>query len=289
MQLLRADDLGTRPCSVGEPTAVLSIDVESDYSSRRYEALARLGDFLGVVRRLDVPVTAFVEGQFFENRPAVCESLLEAGVDIQLHCYDHTKTGDDVADLARSVDAYHRFVGRAPEGYRAHSCRLTAALASALIESGFKWDSSILPGLGYGGNPERRFRAGDYFVIGERLLEFPLATWRPIRIPLTHAYRALLKRPGEAVFRRVCRYPQLLVYNTHMTDLVWTASLTTSPIPKVRKVLHAYKWGFNRSDSFGALERFVREVRSRGYRLRAMSDLYRDLAPAARFAGAGAR
>lgn len=288
-RLLRAHDFETRRYSIEAPTTLVSIDVESDYSSRRYEALARLGDFIRVAKDLQLPVTAFVEGQFFDNRRAVCESLLEAGMDVQLHCYDHTKLGDDADDLERSVEAYARFVGRPPEGYRAHSCRLTAVLAKALIADGFKWDSSILPGIGYGGNGDKGFQTGDYFVIGGRLVEFPLATWRPIRIPLTHAYRSLLKRPGEAIFRRVCRYPRLLVYNMHMTDLVWSASLTTSPIPRVRKVLHSYKWGWSRTDSFHSLARFVGDIRSKGYRLSSISEFYREVAPAALAAEAGVR
>ena len=120
-RLVAPGDIPVRPGRIGRRVAAFSIDVEPDYNSRQYEALGRLADMLEVVRELELPLTAFVEGQFFENRRDVPERLVAAGVDVQLHCYDHLGPGDEPEDLAHSVEAYGAFMGCRPEGYRAHT------------------------------------------------------------------------------------------------------------------------------------------------------------------------
>jgi peptidoglycan/xylan/chitin deacetylase (PgdA/CDA1 family) len=277
VRLIRPDELSVRAGYVARRTAAISIDVESDYNSRQYEALGRLDDLLTVVRELDVPLTAFVEGQFFENRPAVCARLLEAGADVQLHCYDHLGPGDGPADLARSVRAYERFVGRRPTGYRAHTYRLTPELYRALVDEGFDWDSSVLPGLAQGGNFRREFRAGDYFVLDDRLVEFPVATWPRVPIPLIHSYRLMVRPVGEAILRGLFGYPKLIVYDMHMADLVWSGSLRRSPLPAHVRLLYRYMWAGNRPDSFGSLRRFVAGLRRRGYRFQSLESLHREV------------
>ena len=75
--------------------AVLSIDVEHDYNGERTDALDRLPDLIDVVRRAGLPLTAFVEGRLFVERPDICACLVEAGADLQLHCHDHRDPGVD--------------------------------------------------------------------------------------------------------------------------------------------------------------------------------------------------
>lgn len=274
MRLLQASDVDVRVEYLQRPTAVLSIDVESDYGSPQCEALGRLDDLLRVIAELNVPLTAFVEGQFFANRPDVCAKLVSAGVDVQLHCFDHLKDGDDPADLGRGVEAYHRYMGRLPTGYRAHTYRLTQPLFASLKEHGFHWDSSILPAIARGGNRAAAFWRGDYCVLDESIHEFPLATWPTIQLPIIHSYRLLIGRPTEHMFRRIFGLPKLVIYDMHMADLVWSRSLDASPLPSHVKWLYRYMWGFNRGDTFGSLRRFVHYLRSRRYEFRSMSDLY---------------
>jgi hypothetical protein len=99
--------------------------------------------------------------------------------------------------------------------------RLTPALADALIDLGFRWDASIMRAWGFGRNADRAFRDGDYFVMGERLLEFPMGAWRRVRLPLNHPYTLLAGRVGGRILRTMCGPSGMLVaYNVHMTDLL---------------------------------------------------------------------
>ena len=211
---------------------------------------------------------------------------MSAGADVQLHCWDHRSWGDGVEDLRRSTEAYRRFLGRAPEGYRAHTYRLTPELVTALMANGFRWDSSILPAMAHGGHTGWRGVRADYFVLGERLVEFPLAVWPTIGIPLTHSYRLLLKPVGEALFRRLVGWPRTVVYDMHMADLVWTKSLGGSPLPPHVKAMYRYMWGTNRRDSFASLRAFVTDLRRGGYRFTTLGELYREVAPVGAIASA---
>ena len=252
---------------VGRPSptraAVLSIDVEHDYNGDRTDALDRLPDLLAAVRDAELPLTAFVEGRLFAKRPDLCARLVEADADLQLHCHDHRDWGDSAETLGRSVAAYGSFVGVPPRGYRAHTYRLTEALLSAVVAAGFAWDSSILPGFGRGNHRHPAFRRGDYFVIDDALLEFPVASWRALGIPFTHPYRQLMGGFAESLLHRAASLPRLLVYSAHMVDLVPDGRIAQSPLPLWLKGGHALsrrgRRGFE--DLIGLAER----LRERGY------------------------
>ena len=247
--------------------AVFSIDVEHDYNGERTDALDRLPDLLAAVRRAELPLTAFVEGRLFTKRPDLCAQLVQAGVDVQLHCHDHRDSGDSAESLGCGIAAYRSFVGHPPSGYRAHTYRLTEALLSAVVSEGFVWDSSILPGFGLGNNRHPAFRrdgtlrASDYFVIDDALIEFPVASWRALGIPFTHSYRQLMGRFVESLLDRALSLPRLLVYDMHMVDLVPDGRIGQSPLPLWLKGGHALvrrrRRGFD--DLIGLAER-LREL-----------------------------
>lgn len=266
------------PRWIDRPTALVSVDLESDFGSGLDEALSQAPRLLDLLARLGVPLTAFVEGQFFERRRPLCRMLFEAGVDVQLHCYDHAEPGDTPGSLRRGVAAFADFCGRAPDGYRAHTYHLTNALYETLLEEGFRWDSSLMRGLGQGRNRHAAFRRGDYFVVGGQLHEFPISRWRGLPLPLNHPYRLLVRAPGEAALWALAGPERLLVYNLHMTDLVRCGSLGSSPITGLPRLLFRYMWAGRGGDTFGSLESFLTRVREAGWVFRSTQGLYESLA-----------
>lgn len=264
--------------SIDRPTALVSIDLETDYGSGLDEALAQTDRLLDLLARMSVPLTAFVEGQFFERRRPLCRLLLDAGVDVQLHCYDHAEPGDSPDSLRRGALAFEDFCGRAPDGYRAHTYHLAHDLYETLLDRGFKWDSSLMRGVGQGRNRHRAFRRGDYFVLGGRLIEFPISRWRGLPLALNHPYRLLL---GSALDRTLwaCAGPErLLTYNVHMTDLVRCRSLGPSPITGLPRLFLRYMWAGQGADTFGSLESFLARVRQGGWVFSSTQALYERLA-----------
>lgn len=279
MELLDPRDIDVEPRTLDERVATFSIDIETDYGTGRTEALSQTDRFLDLVAALDVPLTAFVEGQFFENRRELCRLLLDRGVDVQLHCFDHSLPGDTAEMLRRGAAAYSDFCGHPPRGYRAHTYRLTTELYETLVELDFRWDSSLMTALAQGRNTHPEFQEGDYFVLDGCLMVFPMGRWRVVPIAFNHSYRLLLKSPGEAIFRTAFGPRRFVAYNVHMTDLVRNDSLASAKRSPVSRLLHRYLWSTHGSDTFGSFRSAVKYLRRLGYRFEATDDLCRRLTP----------
>lgn len=276
-RLVGSEHVAIEPRWLQQPVALLSIDVETDYGTGHTEALSRLPRLLDLLDRLGLPLTAFVEGQLFEREPASCALLVERGVDVQLHVYDHGTAGDTPESLARGVQAYEAFMRRRPEGYRAHTYRLSPALYDALAALGFAWDSSVMRGLGLGRNTDPGFKSGDYFVLGD-LIEFPLGVWRYVRLPLNHPYSLLAGSAGAALLRAVSGPAgSLVACNVHMTDLVRSPALAHSPYGRLFEWMQRWMWLGQGGDSFAAFERLCVYLRSRGFTFMRTTDLYQGL------------
>lgn len=281
MALLDPVRIGVEARTLDERVATVSIDFESDYGTGRTEALSQIDRFLELLDELEVPLTAFVEGRFFDDQRQLCRLLLERGVDMQLHCYDHGQPGDTPQSLRRGVAAFADFCGRRPSGYRAHTYRLTDELFDTLLEEGFAWDSSLMRALAQGRNAHPEFRRGDYFVLAGRLYEFPIARWRMVPLAFNHSYRLLLKRPAEAVLRATCGLGRLVAYNTHMTDMVRCTSLADARRSTAARLGHNYLWAFQGDDTFASFRSAVKYLRRGGYRFESTDGLYRRLTGAA--------
>lgn len=277
MELLDPSRVGIESCTLGEHVATFSIDVESDYGTGRNQALSQIDRFLDLVAELDVPLTAFVEGQFFEKRRELCRLLLDRDVDVQLHCYDHADPGDTPDALRRGAAAYADFCGRPPAGYRAHTYRLTGELFDTLLQEGFCWDSSVMTAVAQGRNTHPEFRQGDYFVLAGRVHEFPMGTWRGLPLAFNHTYRLLLKAPAETLLRVAFGPSRLVAYNTHMTDLVRCDSLREASRGTSVRLMHRYLWSTHGPDTFASFRSAVRYLAGRGYRFESTDGLYRRL------------
>ncbi len=255
--------------------AVLSIDVEHDYNGDGSAALNRLPDLLTAVRSAGLPLTAFVEGRLFVERPDICTCLVEADADLHLHCHDHRHPGDTAESLAAGIDAFGSFIGAAPRGYRANTYGLTEEIFQELVAAGFAWDSSILPGIGLGCRPDAAFRRGDWFLFDDSLAEYPVASWRfgNLRtIPFICSYRQLIGPFAESLLERVATLPELVIYDMHMVDLVPDGRLRRSPLPLWLKGAHALtRW---RQRGFEDLAALGQRLRRQGYRWTTMTALH---------------
>lgn len=276
--LVTSDHVAVRPCRLDAPTALLSIDIETDYGTGRSDALRHVDRLLTQLAEQRFPLTAFVEGQLFERQPALCARLVEHGVDVQLHVYDHATTGDSPDSLRRGADAYSTFMGKRPEGYRAHMYRLTPALYDALVALDFKWDSSVMRAYALGRNGHACYREGDYFVMGTGLVEFPVGSWRYLPLPLNHPYTLLAGSAGGRVLRALCgQAGQLVAYNMHMTDLLRSPALAQAPYGRLFEWLQRWMWLGHGADTFGELRLMCDYLRQRHFTFMTTTQLYRKV------------
>jgi len=118
------------------------------------EALPR---FCELFDQAGVRATFFAVGKDLDDAPSA-QALREAcaaGHEAGNHTFDHDYAltrkapgtiGDDVA---RGSKAIERVVGSPPVGFRAPGYTLTAPLVRALVEQGFRYDSSAFPAAPY--------------------------------------------------------------------------------------------------------------------------------------------
>jgi peptidoglycan/xylan/chitin deacetylase (PgdA/CDA1 family) len=275
--LVGGSHVAVTPRWLDRRVALLSIDVETDYGTGRRDALGQVSRLLDLLDELRLPLTAFVEGMLFEREPGLCRLLADRGVDLQLHVYDHSTAGDTPESLARGARAYEAFLGRRPEGYRAHTYRLTPALFDALVDLGFKWDSSLMRGLGLGHNADPAFRRGDYFeMVG--LIALPMGVWRFVRLPLNHPYSLLAGSLGARVLRSVCGPSNRLVAcNVHMTDLVRSEALAAARYGTLFRAMQQWMWLGHGADTFTPFAALCRYLRDAGHTFMTSSQCYAAL------------
>ena len=129
--------------------------------------------------------------------------------------------------------------------------------------------------FGQGGNRDSRLQAGDYLVLDGRIVEFPLATWGAVPLPLNHAYRLLIKTPVETILRTVTRVGPPVAYNVHMTDLVRCSSLRSARRGPLSRLLHRYSWCTQGGDTFKSFRSIVGYLRHKGFEFLTTDDAYR--------------
>jgi hypothetical protein len=217
-------------------------------------ALERFGE---LCERLGLRGTAFAIGQRLSDPAAAAAvaRLSRAGHEIGNHSYSHDyalirRPAAEVADeVRRGADAVERVTGRRPRGFRAPGYALSAALLSALVDEGCRYDSSAFPAAPYwlakaavmgllaaAGRPSAaildRLRAlaaprRPYHPSSEEpyargdlpLLELPIATGL-LGFPLTGTFAATLPPAMLRALSGPARARPLLVLELHALDLL---------------------------------------------------------------------
>ncbi len=184
---------------ISAPAQVFSVDVEEYFQVLAFEEAvprsewdrmpsrveASVDELLELLARHDAVGTFFTVGWLAERKPRLVRRIAEQGHEIASHSWWHrrvtTLSSDELReDIRRCRNALEQAGGRPVIGFRAPSFSIvpgTEWAFDALIEEGYRYDSSIFPirrpDYGYPGAPtapyEIRRPAGS-------LLELPLAT-----------------------------------------------------------------------------------------------------------------
>ncbi|MEN9797132.1 MAG: hypothetical protein RL653_828 [Pseudomonadota bacterium] len=189
--------------------ASISVDLDSLPHYCRIHGLPESelsGRALGLVHAEAVPrfVSAFrevaVSGTFFAigedvALPGATEALRSAaaaGVEVASHSFAHDyalsrRPAAEVAeDLRRSVEVLEAAVGARPRGFRAPGYTLSATLYQAVVDAGFRYDSSTFPAAPYYlakagvmGALQLMGRPSRSVLDSPRVLTAPLEPYRP--------------------------------------------------------------------------------------------------------------
>ena len=187
-------------------------------------------ELLDWLDRHQVTATVFVVGSLAVDDPGLVREVSDRGHEIGLHNWTHTQltrqTPDGLAEgVRRGRAVLEDLIGAEVIGFRAPTGSLVPATAWAtdvLVAEGFRYSSSVIPGLnplnGFPGAPNRPF------TYGNGLAEFPapMAGIGPARLPyLGGTYLRLLPRPALRLLGALepCAYGAVLYCHPYDFDV----------------------------------------------------------------------
>lgn len=205
------------------PRVCLTLDLEQDFGGRvpeSYDAWSAEGldALLAALSRRGVPLTVFVVARALERRPEDVRRLERAGCEFHLHSWSHDlENPDGEAEIDAGREAFRRFFGRDPEGYRAPEGRVTPEGWRRLRARGFLFDASVIPSFWPRPRYLRYPRAP--FMTEAGLPELPFAVVSPLRLPLSVSWLRLLGWPLYERLIGTFGLPELCVVGSHLHDL----------------------------------------------------------------------
>jgi len=181
------------------------VDIDAPITERVVRNVYRL---LGLLHRLDVKGTFFVQGRVAETFPGLMQTIVAEGHEIQSHGYSHRSLYTmNRRELQRELEYAKKTVedasGKRVTAFRAPDFSILDSnlwALEVLAEAGFEVDSSLFParsaryGLpGWELGPHRLILPS-----GAKLLEVPVAIWpvAGVRLPIAGGgYWRVLPRP----------------------------------------------------------------------------------------------
>ncbi len=178
---------------------VFSVDLEDYFHVSAFESIAPRARWDQFTSRVDYSTnvlldllddthsraTFFVLGWVAERQPKLIQAVAARGHEIAAHSYWHQRVttmtrADFTADAIRTRELLEQILGADVSGFRAPSFSITPSNAwafEALVEAGYRYDSSVFPirrrGYGFPGAPRDAYTIQ---TASGALDEFPLAT-----------------------------------------------------------------------------------------------------------------
>lgn len=228
-----------RPIQFKEPSAILSIDVESweeaniDYQIPTKPSLVRQVDkVLELLAKHNAKATFFILGKVAQTFPGTVKSIASAGHEVACHSFFHKpiysqKPEEFRNDLLRAKQTLESVSGQKVLGFRAPYFSITRQSLWALpilVEVGFAYDSSLVavraPNYGFAGGKEGFYRLS--LSDGAILIEAPPATVRVFgfKVPLGGGYfKMFSKKPFVEKLKACQRQTRPAVFYFHPHEL----------------------------------------------------------------------
>ena len=265
-----------------QKVACLALDVEQDYGDLldepSYEGLEHIPGLIKFLKGKDIPLTCFVQGSLLETHPTNIKELSALDVEFELHSYSHPGPREINAEIEinKGKQAYRRFFGKDPMGYRAPLGFINDKHLETLASYGFKFDSSIFPTLRPGVFNNLRKATTPYSIENPKIVEFPFTVFSNfMRVPIALSYVRLFGKPYLYLLK-TCPLPKLIVFYFHLYDLFNLNSSTKIPLEKFpfiyRRIFkRIYQ---SRQDGLSLFDELIGIFQKRGYTFLKLEDIY---------------
>jgi peptidoglycan/xylan/chitin deacetylase (PgdA/CDA1 family) len=265
--------------------ACLTLDVEADFEDpdgriRMFEDEALLSQYVRLIERAGAKITAFLVTSLLDRYGDRCLRLGELiPVEFEIHSHAHDlRDPCSRADIEAAMVAFRGFAGRDPIGYRAPVGKLTREGLDALLDLGFRYDSSIYPSLrpGRWGHNNLHLSVAPFRITrGEKsIIEVPFATLSGVRLDFSLSYVKVLGWRAYELLLKAFPLPDHIAVLTHPYDH-YVHRLPYEVAGYEGRLLRR-----NASAAFELLEKMLRFLREKGYEFALLSDLCDYLAPA---------
>lgn len=251
------------------------MDLEQDYGRiKEYSSFASIPALIDLFKKHNLKLTIFVAGKIIEERPDVIKKFQDnLDCEIQLHSYAHEisreiSPGEKRNDLKKGLEAYKKYFGRNPAGYRAPRGNISPEEIGWLKEEGFVYDSSFIPTYRPGlfnntGKNDRPFRREN------GLSEIPFSAIPTIKLPFSLSYLQLLGWSIAKIFINKAKNKNPLVFGFHLHNLAKLSNL--------KRLKPSFRLFYIRNQNNGLklLEKFIIWAKKNNYESATMSEITR--------------
>jgi len=272
---------------ISEKVVCLTLDVEQDYAGLldepSYEGLSHIETLVDFLKERDIPLTCFIQGSLFETHSNELKKFLALDdIEFELHSYSHSNTqkSNIAFEVKRGKEAYEKFFGKNPIGYRSPNGIIKDMHYQILASNGFKFDSSIFPSLRPGafnnlGKPTR-----PYLVNNAQIIEFPFTVFSNlIRVPMSLSYIKL--------FGKLCLYllksfelPDFIIFNLHLHDLFELDSSKKMPLSRfspIYRLIFKRLYQKRKSNCLAILDELIAIFHQKDCTFSKLDDIYKSI------------
>jgi len=267
----------------------MTLDLEQDYGDLlnmpSYEGLSQIKPLLSLFKKHNLPLTCFTQGSLFQTHPQAIEQFNALDTEFGVHTFGHPKpqTIDHGYEIRKGKEAFIKYFHKEPMGYRSAAGVVSESMFKSVTENSFKYDSSVFPS----------FRPGGYYnslhmsliphlLNGGPTLEFPVTVFPKVfRVPISLSYIKLLGKPYLNLIK-ICRLPDLIVFDFHLHDLKTLDSAKNIPQNKYSPLYRAifkkiYQNNYGLAEGMVLLDSLISIFSNKGYEFLKLADVYEIL------------
>lgn len=264
--------------------ACVTLDMEPDYGDpekriRLLENPEFFERYVSIINKYDAKVTMFTVTNLFEKCGDSFASLA-ARIPLEYSVHSHTHDPYNACSLDEvraSREAFQKFTGTPPLGYRAPIGRIDKDGLGHLLDHGFEYDASVYPSVrpgefGYANlhmpNVPFRVKRED----GRSLVEFPFSAIEKIRIVFALSYAKLLGWGMYSLLLRLFGLPHATLLLSHPHDFYFASIPNNTTRGLERSALSR-----NSSRAFEYFENLLNILKKQNYEFVFVSELYQQV------------
>lgn len=254
--------------------ACITLDLEPDHAGCISQVQhscwepQKIKKLIDLLKKHKVPLSVFVVAKSLEKNKKTIGLFQKYNCEFYLHSFSHNiKEPDSTPEIKKAKEAFRKFFGENPKGYRAPLGLITDSGLKALAKQGFEFDASIIPS--FWPSPKYLKYSKYPFYVG-RLSEIPFSTISPVRFVVALSWIKLFGPKFYKFLFSNFAAPNPLIFAFHLHDLF--VSFAYDKLPLRWKLIYAR----NKEKGLETLDSFLSFLEGQGYTFSTLKEIVRD-------------